>query len=196
MTSDDTITGTLYDSWDAMSVEDLCHHCRPVLRNIIEARLGDHIRQRVDASDVVQETLLEVHRRIVKFKAQKPMPIWIWLRRTAIQQLKIAIRLHQNSQRRTILRQISCDRSSVFQLVEYFSAIPSTSQEHLENIERAERTQKALMQLPSLDREVLMLRYLNGLTNQQIADLLGVTASVASKRHCRALGRLQKLLEN
>jgi len=196
MNSDETLKVLPDDYWESMPFEELCHHARPVLRSIVEARLNERVGQRVDASDIVQETLLEVHRRFDEFKKRRPMHVWSWLRETALQQLRIAVRRHQTAECRTMLRQISSDQSSIQRLVEELTAVVVTSEMHAEDKEQSERTRQALFQMAPLDCEVLMLRYLHGFSNQEVADLLGVTEAVASKRHGRALLRLQKILEN
>jgi RNA polymerase sigma-70 factor (ECF subfamily) len=53
---------------------------------------------------------------------------------------------------------------------------------------------QAVAQLPEADREVVLLRHFEGLTNQEVACLLGIDPAAASKRHGRALLRLHRLL--
>ncbi len=186
---------TTQDDWETMTFEELFSRSRPFLKSVVEARLNEKLLQRVDASDVVQESLLEVFKRLDDFRRRKPMPIQSWLRETAIQQLRIAIRRHQTAESRSVTRQVSYDRSSVFRLAEQLTAIVQTAEKRMEETEQAIRTREALFQLPTLDREILLLRYINGLNNHDAAQVLGVTDTVASKRHCRALIRLQQKLE-
>ncbi len=180
----------------AKSFEKLCEHFRPVLRSIVEAQLNASLQQRIDASDVVQETLLEAFTRLNDFHQRQPMPIESWLRTTAIQQLQIAVRKHLLAGKRSVFREVSCEQSSVFRLAEQLTAVVSTPQKRYEETEDAMRTRDALLKLVPADREILLLRYINGLTNTQASKFLGVSETVASKRHCRALVRLQKLLSD
>jgi RNA polymerase sigma-70 factor (ECF subfamily) len=48
--------------------------------------------------------------------------------------------------------------------------------------------------LAEVDREVLLLRNYEGLSNLEAAQLLGLQAAAASQRYGRALLRLRKLL--
>ena len=191
-----TLISTSTVDWEAMSFEELYSRSRPFLKSVVEARLNEKLLQRVDASDVVQESLLEVFKRLDDFRRRKPMPIQSWLRETAIQQLRIAIRRHQTAESRSVTRQVSYERSSVFRLAEQLTAIVQTAEKRMEETEQAIRTREALLRLPTLDREILLLRYVNGLNNHDAAQVLGVTDTVASKRHCRALVRLQQQLED
>jgi RNA polymerase sigma-70 factor (ECF subfamily) len=53
---------------------------------------------------------------------------------------------------------------------------------------------QALARLPETDREVLLLRAFEGLSNQEVACVLGLEPAAASKRHGRALLRLHQVL--
>ena len=53
----------------------------------------------------------------------------------------------------------------------------------------------ALSQLPPEAREVLHLRYFDGLTMGEVASALGILATAASSRHLSALRQLRTLLE-
>jgi RNA polymerase sigma-70 factor, ECF subfamily len=52
----------------------------------------------------------------------------------------------------------------------------------------------ALGLLKPVDREVLVLRYLEGLSNAEAAAVLGLAENTAGMRHLRALERLRALL--
>ena len=60
--------------------------------------------------------------------------------------------------------------------------------------ELARRLRQALAQLPENDAEVLLLRNLEGLTNEEAAQVLGIDPSATSKRYGRAILKLRKLL--
>src|SRR5262249_39533502 len=57
------------------------------------------------------------------------------------------------------------------------------------------RVREALEALPPLDREVLILRYLERLSPSETAEALGISKGAASTRHTRALARLRELLD-
>jgi len=67
--------------------------------------------------------------------------------------------------------------------------------------ERREAVRQSLEQIPDRDREVLLLKYSEGLSYEQIAERLGQSPSAVQSRLHRARGRLrqqllaQKLLE-
>jgi RNA polymerase sigma-70 factor (ECF subfamily) len=56
------------------------------------------------------------------------------------------------------------------------------------------RLQEALNAMDPLDREVLVLRHFEELSNGETAEVLGIQRSPASKRYMRALTRLKDIL--
>ena len=56
--------------------------------------------------------------------------------------------------------------------------------------------QTALNSMEPIDREIIALRHFEELSNAEVAQVLGLEKSTASKRYIRALKRLQTLLEH
>ena len=61
--------------------------------------------------------------------------------------------------------------------------------------EARDAVQTALEAMDPTDREVLVLRHFEALSNEEVARLLGLTKTAASNRYVRALARLRKILE-
>ena len=72
---------------------------------------------------------------------------------------------------------------------------PSPSQA-LGAVELAERLRLALGQLDEDEREIILWRHFEQLTNRDIACLLAINDAAANKRYIRALQRLRGLLLN
>jgi RNA polymerase sigma-70 factor (ECF subfamily) len=70
----------------------------------------------------------------------------------------------------------------------------STPSQRLAQREYEERVRQAVAGLPEADREILLMRNVEGLTHQEVGCLLGITHAAARKRYGRALLRLRKLL--
>jgi RNA polymerase sigma-70 factor (ECF subfamily) len=56
------------------------------------------------------------------------------------------------------------------------------------------RVQEALSAMDPVDREVLVLRHFEMLSNEETAQVLGLKPSAASNRHIRALKRLKEIM--
>jgi RNA polymerase sigma-70 factor (ECF subfamily) len=156
--------------------------------------LDPRIRTRVDPSDVVQDTQLEVTRRIDDFLGRRPMPFHLWLRKQAHERLLRLRRDHLERGRRSVKREVAWpDRSSVLVARTLLRAGP-TPNRLVEGRERAERVANAVAQLAEADREILLMRHAEELPYDEIACLLDIEPAAARKRYGRAMIRLQRLL--
>src|ERR1700680_1915246 len=92
---------------DGQAVDALLARHREAVRRMIELRLDPAIIQRVDASDVVQEVLLEASRRLQDYLQKPAMPFHLWLRHIAKDHIIDAHRHERLAQRRSIDREQS-----------------------------------------------------------------------------------------
>src|SRR5436309_7522716 len=90
---------------DADAVERLLTAHREPLRRMIGLRLDPALAARVDASDIVQDVLLEAHRRLAEYLRQPTMPFQLWLRHIAKDHMIDAHRRHRLAQRRSLDRE-------------------------------------------------------------------------------------------
>jgi RNA polymerase sigma-70 factor (ECF subfamily) len=184
---------------DAAAVERLLADHREAVRRMIGLRLDPAIRQRLDASDVVQEVLLEASRRLHDYLQKPAMPFHLWLRHIARDHLIDAHRRHRQAQKRGVDREqplapagwpdhSSLDLAAKFVDQELTPASAAIRQE----LER--RLHQALAELNEEDREVILMRHFEQLSNQETATELGLTEAAASMRYLRAVRRLRTLL--
>jgi RNA polymerase sigma-70 factor (ECF subfamily) len=180
---------------DARALESLLERYRPELRDFVEYHFDPRLRARVDPSDVVQETQIELVRRMDDFLAARPMPFRLWLRKKAMERLLNLRRDHLTRARRSVAREEALpDRSSLLLARPLLAPGPSPSQ-HLQARELAERVSRAVARLSDTDREVLVLRHTEDLSFEEIGCLLDIEPAAARKRFGRALIRLQKVLD-
>src|SRR6516225_6470053 len=66
---------------EAAAREQLFQRYRNYLRALAQAQLGRHLRTKCDASDLVQQTLLEAHRDFGEFQGRHEAELLAWLRR-------------------------------------------------------------------------------------------------------------------
>jgi RNA polymerase sigma-70 factor (ECF subfamily) len=167
---------------------------RAYLRRFVEVRLDPKIRVRVDPSDVVQETQMEAIRRLGRYLEQPPMPFRLWLRRLAYDRLLMLRRHHIGAARRAIEREVTLSEGSSLQLAGQVLATDPTPSEQLVQHELVRRVQVAVGHLPEGDREVLIMRNLEGLSNREVAQVLGIDPTTASRRYGRAIIKLREIL--
>ncbi|HZZ82569.1 MAG TPA: sigma-70 family RNA polymerase sigma factor [Gemmataceae bacterium] len=179
---------------DAGALEELLVHHRAGLRDFIEFHLDPRLRARVDPSDVVQETQMELVRRMEDFLARRPMPFRLWMRRKAYERLLNLRRNHLVRERRSVRREIAFPDQSSLALARPLLAKQPTPSQEAEGRELAEQIARAVAHLADADREILLLRQAQELPFEEIAVLLNVEAGTARKRFGRALIRLQTAL--
>jgi RNA polymerase sigma-70 factor, ECF subfamily len=185
---------TLACAGDRSAFDRLFALHRPYLRRVIELRFDRRLQARVDPSDVVQETQLEAYRRLPDYFERRPMTFRLWLRKTAQERLLMLRRFHLGSARRDVGREVLWPEGSSLQLARELVASSPTPSQEIDGRERARHVQEAVAQLPRVDREILVLRNLEGLSNAEVAELMQVDPATASRVYGRALLRLRAFL--
>jgi RNA polymerase sigma-70 factor (ECF subfamily) len=185
-------------SGDAAARQLLLDVYREHLRRMIAVRLDERVAPRVDASDVVQETLLEASRRLDRYFVERPLPFLPWLRQIAGERVVDLHRRHLKSQRRSVLREqgpVEPGDGSARALAGWMMAsTPSPSEEALRR-ERLEQLKSALDALAPRHREILVMRHLEHLKIESIAELLEITPGAVKARLLRALLKLRNLID-
>ncbi len=166
---------------------------------MIAARLDRSLTRREDASNVVQGVLLEASRRLAEYLRHPPMPFALWLRQIARDQLIDVHRRHRVAARRSVDCERSLaaheflDRSSLDLASALRNSGPTPAALAIRR-ELVDRFHSALEQLGAADREILIMRHFEHLTNSETAAGLGLTEAAAGMRYLRALRRLRAVL--
>ena len=174
-------------------------HREPV-RRMISLRLDPAIAARLDASDVVQDVLLEASRRLDDYLRDPAMPFPLWLRHIARDHIIDAHRRHRLAQRRGVDREqpivpaAFADRSSL-ELAGQFLDQDITPATAAIQHEMQRRLHAAIAALDEDDREIVLMRHFEQLSNQDVAAVLGLSEAAASMRHLRALRKLKAALQ-
>lgn len=180
-------------------VDELLARFREPLRRVIDLRLDPVLARRVDASDIVQDVLIEANQRLTAYLKSPDMPFHLWLRHLAKDRIIDTHRRHRTAQRRSIDREQPINRpawadesenSLVAQLID---AEKTPASEAIQG-ELARRLAGALNELSEDDREIILLRHHEQLANQDVAKLLALTEAATSMRYLRALRRLRGVL--
>jgi RNA polymerase sigma-70 factor (ECF subfamily) len=179
---------------DRQALGHLLERFRADLHGFVRLRLDAALRGRLDPSDVVQETQLELVRRLDDFLRRRPMPFRLWVRRTAHQRLLNLRRDHRLRARRSVDREVALPDSSSLLLARPLLGAPPSPSEEAQAREFTARVARAVAELAEDDREVLLMRHAEGLPHEEIACLLDITPPAARKRYGRALIRLQSVL--
>jgi len=184
---------------NADAVDQLLARHREPIRRMIDLRLDPAIAQRLDASDVVQEVLIEANRRFQDYLKAPSMPFHLWLRHIAKDHIIDAHRRHHQAQKRGVNREQPmhrpawADRSSLDLAAQLLDQDLTPASAAIQQ-EMRRRLREAIAQLDEDDREVILMRHYEMLANQEVASSLGLTEAAASMRYLRAVRKLRDLL--
>lgn len=186
---------------DEHALAELFSHYRAQLDRMVSLRLDHRLGGRVSASDVLQESYLDAAKRVDHFLSRPEMPFFLWLRLITNQCLVDVHRRHLQAQRRdagleqSLYQGQLATASSISMAACLAEDMPSPSQVAVDQ-ERSTALQRALDSLDPIDREVLALRHFEELSNNEVAEILGLQKHAASKRYVRALARLKVALSD
>jgi len=183
---------------DQAAMNQLLDAQRQALRRIIGLRMDRRMAARVDASDIVQDVLLEASSRLPDYVRGPAMPFGLWLRQIA-QDRMIDLHRRHRALRRDVAREQPLvnpglgDRSSLDLAAQLRDAELTPAAETIRR-ELHRRFFDALDDLGETDREIILLRHAEHLGNGEVAAALGLTPAAAGMRYLRALRRLREIL--
>jgi RNA polymerase sigma-70 factor (ECF subfamily) len=187
------------EAGDRSAVDRLLDRHREAVRRMIHMRLDHALAGRVDASDVVQDVMLEASQRMNDYLRSPNMPFHLWLRQLAKDRIIDMHRRHRAAQRRSVDREqnlsnLNTDERSAADLANLLRDAELTPAAASIRKEMEARFLVALGQLEEADREVVIMRHFEHLGNGEVAEALGLSAPAAGMRYLRAIRRLRELL--
>jgi len=179
---------------DAAAREELFAKCRNYVNLVARAQVESWMRTKVDASDLVQQTLLEAYRGFQQFQGKSEGEWLAWLRQILSHNAQDFIRKLRTEKRggaREIPLQAGNDSEGFFHDPAASEASPSELfVEREEEIALAD----AITQLSPDHQEVIILRNLQRLPFEEVAQRMGRSRSAAQMLWMRAIEKLEQLL--
>ena len=167
---------------------------------MVSLRLSRRLAGRVDDSDVLQESFLDVSRRLDEYLANPSTSFFLWLRNMTGLKLAEVHRRHLGTQLRDAGREVTLHRGglptadSVSLAAQLLGKLTAPSQAAIKAETRL-LVQEALNSMDPIDREVLALKHFEQLSTTEIAEVLGLSKAGAGSRYLRAIKRLREILE-
>ena len=178
---------------DHQALDELIAQHRGYVRTIVDARLEPQLRSRVDPSDIVQDSLAYASRRIDDYLENCPTSFRFWLRRKVLQTL-VDTRRHHYAQKRDVRRESPAASLSAMSLAG--PLLGERASEIFRKKELLAKVESAIEELNEIDREILLLRHSEGLSNGEVAEILDMKPNATSNRHGRALRKLANALSH
>jgi RNA polymerase sigma-70 factor (ECF subfamily) len=197
-TNDELLDAARHGDEPALAV--LVERHRDRLECMVRLRMDRRLQGRVDPADVVQDAYLAVRGKFPQYIADPPMPFFLWLRLEVGQKLVDAHRFHLGTQMRDAGQEVSLHQGALPQvsslsLAEHLLGRLTPTSQAAMRVELKLRVQEALNSMDPNDREVLMLRHFEELSNAEAAQVLGIKPSAAVNRYVRALKRLKDVFQ-
>lgn len=171
---------------------------RNYLRLLARVEIGRRLQAKVDASDLVQEAMLEAHKNFTHFRGNSEAEFVAWLRQIMAAVLCQCVRKYLGTQKRDVrLERNLCEsleRSSLLMGRGFVDPRSSPSQQVIRR-EQAVLLADALAKLPEDYREVLVLRHLEEMSFPDIGRRMGRTLDSVEKLWVRGLARLRQVME-
>ena len=164
------------DDGDRSAFSPLIALHRNYLKKVIDSRMEEDLRRRVDPSDVVQEAQLAASKRLDYYLEKRPASFRIWLRSTALERL-IDLRRRHLAEKRSVRRDRHLSDASSMALARHL--LDGRPSQQVRRKELAEQVREAILELAEFDREILMLRQIEELTNAEAAEVLGIEPATA-----------------
>lgn len=179
---------------DAVAIAHFLAMIRPPLRRMLNNRLNPLVQPRLDASDIVQETLLRVTAGLENYLSNPPVPPAVWVRLVGKQ---VAAEMHRAQFRgkRDPTREIDWDSACGDSIVNRVADSMHEAWREASLDEIRKQVRERIQGMPTLDREILELRHVEEYTLREIADLLMISLEAAKKRYQRALKRFQTQIQ-
>jgi RNA polymerase sigma-70 factor (ECF subfamily) len=173
---------------------------RDRLERMVRLRMDRRLQGRVDPADVVQEAYLAVRGKFPQYCTESLLPFFLWLRLEVGQKLIDVHRFHLGTKMRDAGQEVSLHRGALppvssVSLAEHLLGKLTTASHAAMRVELKLRVQEALNSMEAHDREVLILRHFEELSNAETAQVLGIKPSAAVNRYVRALKRLKDVFQ-
>jgi RNA polymerase sigma-70 factor, ECF subfamily len=186
---------------DAQQLGQLLQLYRNYLVILASAQLDARLRRRVSPSDLVQEAMLGAYRDFEKFRGVTERELLAWLRQILIHCLHHAYELHLQAGRRDLRREVplddvgaSLDRSALL-LSEVLVDRGDSPSAPARQRERAVAVADMLAQLRPDYRDVIVLRNLQGLSFEEVAERMQRKAGAVRMLWLRAIEKFRQLYE-
>ncbi|HKB02640.1 MAG TPA: sigma-70 family RNA polymerase sigma factor [Gemmataceae bacterium] len=174
----------------------LLEACRDYLLLVANQELDVDLRAKGGASDLVQQTFLEAQRDFGAFQGASEEELLAWLRRLLVHNLADFARRYRGTGKRRAEREVALegDSAAAGPAAGLAADTPSPSGRAVAR-EEDEGLERALARLPEDYRTVIVLRYREERSFEEIGQLIDRSPNAARKLWLRAVERLRAELE-
>ena len=180
---------------DAAARDRLFAACRNYLAVVARAEVGSWLQAKVDASDLVQQTLLDAHRGLANFRGQSEAEWLGWLRQILSHNAADFVRHYGEAAKRKAAREVPlapADSQQANPVRFEPAAAIETPSEMLMRREAELQLADAIAALPDDYQEVIVLRNLQRLPFDEVARRMSRSRPAAQMLWMRAIRSLRE----
>lgn len=188
--SEDALLITAFQEGDRTAFDKLVLKHKNKVFNLCYWVIGDY----QEANDTAQETFIKVFRSLKKFRFDSSFSTWLF--RIAVNTCKNRLNSSEFRQKKkTISLDNPGDPATERSLSQIKDEAPSPSIE-LERRERMMLIKEAIDSLPAEQKDVVVLRDIEGLSYEEIVDITGLNVGTLKSRLARARLNLRNRLRS
>ena len=148
------------------------------------------LKNNEDAEDAAQETFIEIFHSLASFRDESGLSTWI--HRIAVNKSLDMIRKMKRKKRWGELKRAAGFENDAFDPEDKTALRPD---EEMEQAERARLLEAAIKKLPDNQKSALVLSQIEGVSYQEIADMMGTSLSAVESLIFRAKKNIRKRLQ-
>jgi RNA polymerase sigma-70 factor (ECF subfamily) len=172
-------------------------HFRSYLLLLARIRLDRKLQGKLDASDIVQQTMMEAHQALASFRGNNAAAQAAWLRQILARNVANAVR-DLGREKRNVERERSFQAGideSALRLEDWLAADQSSPSQQAQRHERALLVAQAISDLPQQQQEAVIMRHFHGCSLAEIAEALHTPTTAVTGLLHRGLRNLRKSLK-
>jgi RNA polymerase sigma-70 factor (ECF subfamily) len=180
---------------DVPAQGDLLRRFEPWLRLLARVQLESRFAAKFDASDVVQQTLLEAVKAFPQFRGSTEAELTAWLRQILAHALAHEIRRYRGTAKRDITQEVSLEAELAQSSQRVGSLLAESGPSPSQQAARRELDvllADVLARLPNDYRDVLIFRHLENLSHEEIAARMNRSVGAVRMLWVRALSALRE----
>jgi len=179
--------------------DKLIYRYRPWLLMLVRMQGYDGLQHKFDASDVVQQAMLEAVRDLPQFQGSTEAEFAAWLRQILAHTLGHEVRRFRSTDKRDVSREVSIDQSleqSSMRLRQMLTDDASSPSHQAARAEQEVFLAEVMERLPDDYRQIIVLRNLAGVSHAEAARRMNRDEGAVRMLWVRALARLKKELQS
>jgi RNA polymerase sigma-70 factor, ECF subfamily len=170
--------------------------CRNYVSVAARSEVSSWLKSKVDSSDLVQQTLLDAHRGLAQFRGETEAEWLAWLRQILSHNAADYVRQYHGVEKRRVGREVALEQGDDSERGNFeLSDQGETPSRIVMRKELQLQVADALMRLPEDYQEVIILRNMQRLPFDEVAEQMERSRPATQMLWMRAIHKLQEVMQ-